>query len=330
MLNIEITASSINVVQVSGSSKIQVKRAFSVPTPPRSVKNGQLKDINAISEALRSLLLFHNIRQAPATFILNSMTLKTKEIVAPKIGRPQLLQILEKEFAEIAGGEEHFYDYFIWAVQGKQLYCTALACPQSLLVSYFELARACDLKVKRVDLHTNAMHKLWESQNKLLKRSLPKNLNKKADSTESSTGILPEQPINQKLQLWAGVYYDEIKILTNSLDGNFFSKTIMLSSFDGISAEADTKDSNEDKKLFARYADEIQKFVSFQQSVHRTQGIEEVLLYGDYHHLTSICGPLEQLLHIPVRAISPGRGVRGLKADEYPKYCCAAAAGLRR
>ena len=353
MYSIELTSTNIHIVDANaGGKSVKVKAAFSGEMPPGAYSNGYIKDYASVAKAIRDMLLSRNIRGGTAYFVTDSTAIKTKEMVVPDEIRPHVLSILEKEMADIVASEVHILDYIAYNrfQENRKWYlnCMLYAIPREIILEYIKMAEECGLNVKELDFHHNAIEKLWTLQEPKIKRSRPvekkkpkpKKAKKSKGKTESEAEpeiMMDEEDdiwqapvavhINQKIQLWVGLYHDSIKMETNAIDGNCYSRTVPVSG--GISDFASfDPDSKKNQILF--YIDQIQAFMQFVRTVNKEQPLESIQIYGDQEDSSEIMDVLRQEVSCPVELLHKPRGIVGISETEYPIYCSAIGAMLRR
>lgn len=360
MYSIEFTPTNIHVIEADSSRKsVKVKNAFSAPMPQDVYYNGWIKDASVITKALRELLLSRNITKGQINFVLDSTLVKTKDAVVPDEQRQNILSILDREMADILLSEPHVLDYIVYnryKENGKwYLNCVLYAIPREIIVNLLKLGEECGLHIKGVDFHHNVMAKLWELEEPGVRRDVPLTgagrgilLAEKKEKKKSSIRLkkkklddlgqdhgegeevwkMPEAVhINQKIQLWVGLYQDSIKLITNAIDGNCYSRTVPFgnSQQDTLMLTLDTK---KDQIMF--FLDQIQAFLQFINVSNRSQPLEEIHMYGDFEDVEEVMDILRQrtscavgLLHMPTK-------ISGISEEEYPVYCSAVGAMLRR
>lgn len=357
MYSIELTSTNIHVVEgTPGSKGTKIKAAFSSTMPQGAYLNGYIKDYASVAKAIRDMLLSRNIRGGQVSFVMDSTAVKTKEMVVPDETRANILSILNKEMADIMASEAHIVDYIVYKRfrENRKWYlnCMLFAIPREILLEFIKLSEECELRMKELDFHHNAIEKLWTLEEPKISRGVsaekkkekekkkPKKGKKNEPEMESEMDLdfgenededLWTMPatvnINQKIQLWAGIYQDSIKLQTNAIDGNCYSRTVPLGS--GFQ-EFISFDSDAQKNQILFYIDQIQAFLQFIGTVNKVQSLEEIRIYGDQEDISEIMDVLRQEVSCPVELLRKPRGITGVNDAEYPMYCSAIGAMLRR
>ena len=313
MYSIELTPTNIHIVRgTAGSKTVKVSGAFSAPMPPGAYLNGYIKDYATVAKAIRELLLSQNITRADAYFVMDSTAVKTKEVVVPDETRQNILSILNKEMGEILASEPHIIDYIVTGrfKENKKWYlnCILYALPRDMLIEYLNLCEESGIRLKELEFHHNAVSKLWELKDPSIKRNISK------------------EPVDG-LQLWVGLYEDSIRMETNAIDGNCYSRTIPLehSLQDSLMPDTETR-----KRQILFYIDQIQMFLEFIHTTRGKQALENIQIYGDYGEAEEMRSVLQKQMSYPVELLKRPRQISGISDEEYPMYCSAIGAMLRR
>lgn len=349
MYSIELTSTNIHVVDASPSGKgVKVRSFFSVPMPPGAYLNGYIKDYASVAKAIRDVFLSRNIRGGQSYFVMDSTAVKNKEMVVPDENRQNILSILDKEIADIIATEAHIVDYVVYDrfKENRKWYlnCMLYAIPRDIIREFLKLGEECGIRIKELDYHHNAVEKLWALKEPGIKRSVPaemkKNKNKKAGKkkgkeefeaenfAEDDIWTMPEViHVDQKIELWVGLYQDSVKMQTNAIDGNCYSKTVPLT---GGFQEFASFDADAKKNQILFYIDQIQAFLQFISTVNKEQPLEDIQIYGDQEDAKEIMDVLRQEVSFPVELLQKPHGISGINEAEYPLYCSAIGAMLRR
>ena len=356
MYSIELTSTNIHIVDVTPNAKgAKIKTAFSAEMPPGAYFNGYIKDYASIAKTIRDMFLSRNIRNVQANFVTDSTSIKTKEMVVPDEKREYVLSILDKEMADIMASEVHILDYIAYNrfQENKKYYlnCMLFAIPREIILEYMKLAEESGIQLKELDYHHNAIEKLWALEEPKISRSVqvtkkkekPKKEKKKktkkgkdepemvqemlAVDEEDVWEMTPSIHIDQKLYLWVGLYQDSIKMETNAIDGNCYSRTVPTT---GGLSEFSSFDPDAKKNQILFYIDQIQAFLQFIRTVNKEQSLEGIQVYGDQNETDEIMSVLRQEVSCPVELLHKPRKIVGISETDYPVYCSAIGAMLRR
>ncbi|MBS5079357.1 MAG: hypothetical protein E7B11_08450 [Clostridiales bacterium] len=354
MIGIEMTGNSIHIVSGFLTGKgVRISDAFSIPTPWGALRNGYIKNAKGLSSELKGALLDHNlIKEKQVCFVVDGTALKRKEVEVPVEKREIILQIMQREMGELIADEDHIIDYIVKEVfkknHKKYMRCILYAIPKIFLRDYMGLCEESNLNLKNIDTLNESIIKQLDKKDKdiikeqitvsMKTKKLKKTNKKKANSIENfegESGIESNEykrvSIQGKVKLWIGLYYEKIKIMTNGIDGDIFTKTIMLEGLNTNLGE-DTEYESEieaEKNMMILYIKEIKQFIAFQKSVLPDQPVENIYLYGEFSLLAKMCELTEAMVDLPTTFISIPKAVKGISSTDYPKYAGAIGCLLR-
>lgn len=349
MIGIEMTGSNIHIVSgVLSGRGVRILGAFSITTPWGSLRNGYIKNIKGLAEEIRGALLDHNlIRERQICFVVDGTALKRKEVEVPCEKREIVLQLMQREMGELIADEDHILDYIVKDVfkknNKKYMKCILYAIPKIFLKDYQGLCEESRLNLKGIDtLNESIIKQLDKKDIGIIKEyPQPKKKKKVKKPRKKITGVSEnfddDQELNEeaeefqdvriegKVKLWIGLYYEKIKIMTNGIDGDIFTKTIML---EGINQDLGgdmgyESEMEEEKNMMILYMKEIKQFLAFQSSVLPDQPVESIYLYGEFSMLSKMCELTAAMVDIPTSHLPVPKGVRGIYDTDYPKYAGA-------
>lgn len=348
MIGIEMTGSNIHIVSgVLSGRGVRILSAFSITTPWGAIRNGYIKNIKGLAEEIRGALLDHNlIRERQISFVVDGTALKRKEVEVPYEKREIVLQLMQREMGELIADEDHILDYIVKDIikknNKKYMKCILYAIPKIFLKDYQGLCEESRLNLKSIDtLNESIIKQLDKKDIGIIKEiSEPKKRKKVKKHTKNSglvdrfnedseldveTGEFHNVRIEGKVKLWVGLYYEKIKIMTNGIDGDVFTKTIILE-VGNLDLGSDTEyesDMEEEKNMMILYMKEIKQFLAFQKSVLPDQPVESIYLYGEFSMLSKMCELTSAMVDIPTSHLPVPKGVRGIYDTDYPKYAGA-------
>lgn len=349
MIGIEMTGSNIHIVSgILSGRGVRILDAFSITTPWGSLRNGYIKNIKGLAEEIRGALLDHNlIRERQICFVVDGTALKRKEVEVPCEKREIVLQLMQREMGELIADEDHILDYIVKDVfkknNKKYMKCILYAIPKIFLKDYQGLCEENRLNLKGIDtLNESIIKQLDKKDIGIIKEyPEPKKKKKVKKPRKKITGVAEnfddDQELNEeveefqdvriegKLKLWVGLYYEKIKIMTNGIDGDIFTKTIML---EGMNQDLGSdmgyeSEMEEEKNMMILYMKEIKQFLAFQKSVLPDQPVESIYLYGEFSMLSKMCELAAAMVDIPTSLLPVPKGVRGIYDTDYPKYAGA-------
>lgn len=357
MIGIEMTGKSIHIVSGCLTGKgVRISDAFSIPTPWGAIRNGYIKNSKGLAAELRGALLDHNlVKEKQVCFVVDGTALKRKEVEVPVEKREIILQIMQREMGELIADEDHVIDYIVKKNfkknNKKYMRCILYAIPKIFLRDYMGLCEEGGLNLKNIDTLNESIIKQLDKKDKGIikeqitdsmrkkKTNKKKNPNKKKaesidnyeDESEVETDGYKRVSIEGKVKLWIGLYYEKIKIMTNGIDGDIFTKTIMLEGLN-VNLGEDTEYESEiesEKNMMILYIKEIKQFIAFQKSVLPDQPVESIYLYGEFSMLAKMCELTEAMVDHPTTYINIPKVVKGISITDYPKYAGAIGCLLR-
>ena len=100
-LTIEVGNEFIKICEMQkNKNMIMVHHAVSVQTPPDTVEDGFVKDINQVSETIRRAMTEEQIIASEVTFVLNSSRVATKEVILPLVKREKVQELVNMTASE--------------------------------------------------------------------------------------------------------------------------------------------------------------------------------------------------------------------------------------
>jgi len=336
MIAIEVTSKFMHIVEGKiGSSGVAVKKALSFPLPERSVRNGYIRQQDELALVMNEAFLEHMLLKKTASVEVDSRAIKTKRVEIPAEKRERALMFLKKEMGSLISDEEYVLDYTIHRLfkKGKMPYmeCSVLAIPRELLTEYIGVFKGLGVKLSGIDVLDESLAKQFEMVCPSLKKAnkaKAKNKKSKKNSEIFDEDMEEEQAsieIKGPIKLWAGLYYEKIKLFTNGVDGSLFSRSVMLEGTGKSLEEID-----EDKELITFYIEEIKKLIQFQNEVSPNYPIGQIELFGEHQLINQICGLVSDSVKIPASRIQQPRQIKGVSQDEYARYMGAIGGLVRR
>lgn len=134
-------------------------------TPEGVIENGYIKDMTALSMALRNIATKNKLSKNICNVTVKSSDIAAREFVVPIVSKGKLKKVVGNEIASIFGSvNEYYIDWFIvepTVVEYKNVYrVMAYAVPKQIVIGYFELINQISLKPQAFDVHRNSISKL--------------------------------------------------------------------------------------------------------------------------------------------------------------------------
>ena len=173
VLTIDITNESITIVEVTPSNKKQstIHNAIIFETPEDAYEDGVIRDKERIAEAIKSQLSANGITNKNAIFVLTSTKIVNREVFVPFVKENKIKGIINANSSEYfpVNIEDYVVSHSVLETvtdeeNNKQLRVMAVAAPENMVRSYYDLAALAGLKVVALDYIGNAMLQLIKTQ----------------------------------------------------------------------------------------------------------------------------------------------------------------------
>lgn len=173
VLTIDITNESITIVEVTPSNKKQstIHNAIIFETPEDAYEDGVIRDKERIAEAIKSQLSANGITNKNAIFVLTSTKIVNREVLVPFVKENKIKGIINANSSEYfpVNIEDYMVSHSVLETvtdeeNNKQLRVLAVAAPENMVRSYYDLAALAGLKVVALDYIGNAMLQLIKTQ----------------------------------------------------------------------------------------------------------------------------------------------------------------------
>lgn len=173
VLTIDITNESITIVEVTPSNKKQstIHNAIIFETPEDAYEDGVIRDKERIAEAIKSQLSANGITNKNAIFVLTSTKIVNREVLVPFVKENKIKGIINANSSEYfpVNIEDYVVSHLVLETvtdeeNNKQLRVLAVAAPENMVRSYYDLAALAGLKVVALDYIGNAMLQLIKTQ----------------------------------------------------------------------------------------------------------------------------------------------------------------------
>ena len=173
VLTIDITNESITIVEVTPSNKKQstIHNAIIFETPEDAYEDGVIRDKERIAEAIKSQLSANGITNQNAIFVLTSTKIVNREVLVPFVKENKIKGIINANSSEYfpVNIEDYVVSHSVLETvtdeeNNKQLRVLAVAAPENMVRSYYDLAALAGLKVVALDYIGNAMLQLIKTQ----------------------------------------------------------------------------------------------------------------------------------------------------------------------
>ncbi len=173
VLTIDITNESITIVEATASGKKQstVHNAIIFETPEDAYEDGIIRDKERIADAIKSQLSANGISNKNAIFVLSSTKIVNREVVVPFVKENKIKGIINANSSEYfpVNIEDYVVSHSVLETvtdenNNKQLRVLAVAAPENMVRSYYDVAAMAGLKVVALDYIGNSMLQLIKTQ----------------------------------------------------------------------------------------------------------------------------------------------------------------------
>ncbi len=173
VLTIDITNESITITEVTASEKktSTVHNAIIFETPEDAYEDGFIRDKERIAEEIKSQLAANGITNKNAIFVLTSTKIVNREVLVPFVKENKIKGIINANSSEYfpVNIEDYVVSHSVLETvtdeeNNKQLRVLAVAAPENMVRSYYDLAALAGLKVVALDYIGNAMLQLIKTQ----------------------------------------------------------------------------------------------------------------------------------------------------------------------
>lgn len=174
VLSIDIGTHSIKIVVAKHQSKIvNVEKAFNIPTPLGSYSDGNIERAELIIESIKNSLDENKIKVKDVIFTVESSSVITREITLPVVKNEELESMVRFEIEQYLPIDfnEYIIQYKILEefkdIDAKKLRILVAALPKEIVKAFFDLNRELKLKPIALDIHTNAVSKIFDIETKI-------------------------------------------------------------------------------------------------------------------------------------------------------------------
>lgn len=162
-LGLDIGSHSIKAaqLQVQGSG-IKVTRLAEYPTPPNSIRDGVVVDIEPVAEAIKSLLKENAISATHAVVAAAGGSVLVRPVAFPRMPEATLRKTIRFEASRYVLGspEDCFIEFeIIGNIDGDRMNVLIVAAPKDIVESRIKACELAGLQVDIVDVEAFAMYR---------------------------------------------------------------------------------------------------------------------------------------------------------------------------
>lgn len=153
-----------------GRKNPKVYNCFAVESPKSAVEDGYIRDKTAFTTVIKDRLTKIGIREKEAVFTISSTRIVNREIIIPSVPKSKIQPILESVAQDHFPVDvtEYTFTYSILerinTAEQKGIKLLAIAAPNNLIQSYYELAELLGVSVVAVDYIGNSTYQVVKKQ----------------------------------------------------------------------------------------------------------------------------------------------------------------------
>lgn len=331
---------------------VEVKRILSFPTPAGSVEKGRIVNIDALARQIDSIVKVEKTKAAFVFCTMENAEIITREILLPTAAENDMEDMLEYEVQQYMPVDLGNYiiqskmlDTFSQSDISKTRFLST-AVPKDLVQSYYELMQKVNLKASVLDIQSNAIDKLVQSELVAAPESV--------FPAEASIAVVDigYSHINAVLmengQYQFNRYIDQGAVnIDRSLmsvfdytEGEVSEKkrnTIDLNSVASILPDASDsldqitmREINVVKNIVDNWSDELERVFRYYASRRTNKTVQKIYIHGGAAQIKGIEDYLSKVLGIPVQRINTLNCVRTQDNTEVTPYLNAIGVFFRR
>ncbi len=302
VLSIDITNESITIIELTASAKKQtyIHNVIIFETPEDAYEDGVIKEPDKIAAAIRDQLAARNISNRNAIFVLSSTKIVNREVVIPFVKENKIRGIINANSSEYfpVNIEDYVVSHSVLetvtdAENNKQLRVLAVAAPQQMVKSYYDLGTMAGLNVVSLDYIGNAMLQLIKTQTTANATTMVIQLG------SESTVLNIVQGDNLLLQ--RTVPHGTNPVVNVVMDEKGVDATTAMTLLQNDRLITVDFDDNETTGAFRYLINNIGRVMDFYASKNPDKPIEDVFLTGDGALIRGIDGLFKVQLNVNTR-----------------------------
>ena len=171
VITIEINNDYIKVCEVMYAAQdVNVYSAVTVATPDGCVEDGQIRNIEALTETLKKVIEENGIKSKNVIFTLQSTRVASKEVITPVMKPARIMEFITTNATEYfpVNIEEYVFSYSLLDTfvddKVKKNRIIVVSAPIGMVEGYYSLAENLNLNVVAVDYAGNSIIELIKLQ----------------------------------------------------------------------------------------------------------------------------------------------------------------------
>ena len=302
VLSIDITNESITVVEITASAKKQtyIHKVLIFETPEDSYEDGTIRDPERIAASIRTQLQQAGITNKVAVFVMNSTKIINREVTIPLVKENKVAGIIQANASDYfpVSIDDYVVSHSILETTQdengvKQMRVMAVAAPEAMVRSYYDLGTACGLKVQDLDYIGNSMLQLIKTQTTEQSTTMVIQLGSEATVLNVVQG--------DKLLLQRNVPYGTNPVVNVVMEERGVDATTAMTLLQNDRLITVDFDDNEATGAFRYLINNIGRVMDYYASQHPNEPIDDVFLTGDGALIKGIDGLFKIQLNVSTR-----------------------------
>lgn len=312
LLTINLNNEFIKVCELSKSSKggIVVHKAFTIPTPPRSYRDGVIRDRNAIAKELKVALGNHGVTTTNVVYTISSTKIATKEVIIPYVAKNKIKTIVNMNASEYfpVNIDEYLIESTILEVianpddkKDKKLKLLVAAVPSKMVEEYYDFSSTMGFKIKAIDYAGNSTLQVLKNQSEVGSSVMIQIENDATIISVFEGSVLQlQRTVPYGKTVVVNAVMEERKIYSYDVALDLLQKeTLIHDNFDG--------DVITDSLKFL--VSNVNRVMDYQVSRNSNRVIERAYIVGNATYIKGLEELFKNNLNAPVEAIQTLKGV---------------------
>ncbi len=304
VLSIDITNESITIIEITASPKKQtnIHNVIIFETPEDSYEDGFIKEPERIAQAIREQLTARGINNKNAVFVLSSTKIVNREVLVPFVKENKIRGIINANSSEYfpVNIEDYVVSHSVLETitdeeGNKQIRVLAVAAPQHMVKTYYELASLIGVNVVALDYIGNSMLQLIKTQTTGGATAMFVQLGSESTVLNIVHG--------ENLLLQRTVPYGTNSVVNVVMDDKGVDATTAMTLLQNDRLITVDFDDNEATGAFRYLINNMGRVMDFYASKNPDKPIEEIYLTGDGALIRGIDGLFKIQLNVNTRVM---------------------------
>ncbi|MFZ5353579.1 MAG: type IV pilus assembly protein PilM [Bacillota bacterium] len=345
VLSLDIGSKNIKlVIGKQLPSSVTVSAAFVFPAPANSIQDGKLLDMQAVAGCIKKVIEENKIKTKKAVLTIESTSIIRRELELPVVKESEMESMVRFEIEQYLPImlSEYVVEYKIleefMADNIKKCKILVAAISKAMVEEYLQLLRSLDLTPVVMDMHSNAVSKLFGSKQQI--NSEAYNLDKTAAIFDMGADFINLTIVAKGVTKFSRL----VTMGGNDIDVNI-ANTFNLNTahaeekkiiegnlgYDRESSSADAILNDTIRGSIDRCLEEIQRMFQYYTSRDTGNRIDEIYIYGGSSNLTGLEEYIRFVMTMPVHKIKSMSSVKLSKPEGAQlEYCLNAIGAILR